>query len=307
MQDFINKKILLGISGGIAAYKSAYLVRELTRLGAKVRVVMTESAQEFITPLTLQALSGEDVRTELFDSEAERAMGHIELARWADYFVIAPASANCLAKMAQGIADDLLSTLYLVAEVPTVVCPALNRSMWAHAATQANCKLLQERGVIFIGPGKGSQACGEQGLGRVSEPEQIVNWLRLLNVHQLLVGKKVLITAGPTRESIDPVRYLSNYSSGKMGYALAEAALMAGAQVTLVSGPSTVQASVGIDLIKVESADEMFAAVMNHLDSGSIFIGAAAVADYRVDAPVQDKMKKIDQAQLDLKLLRKIY
>ena len=304
MQDFINKKILLGISGGIAAYKSAYLVRELTRLGAKVRVVMTESAQEFITPLTLQALSGEDVRTELFDSEAERAMGHIELARWADYFVIAPASANCLAKMAQGIADDLLSTLYLVAEVPTVVCPALNRSMWAHAATQANCKLLQERGVIFIGPGKGSQACGEQGLGRVSEPEQIVNWLRLLNVHQLLVGKKVLITAGPTRESIDPVRYLSNYSSGKMGYALAEAALMAGAQVTLVSGPSTVQASVGIDLIKVESADEMFAAVMNHLDSGSIFIGAAAVADYRVDAPVQDKMKKIDQAQLDLKLLR---
>ena len=304
MQDFINKKILLGISGGIAAYKSAHLVRELTRFGAQVRVVMTKSAQEFITPLTLQALSGEDVRTELFDSQAERAMGHIELARWADYFVIAPASANCLAKMAQGIADDLLSTLYLVAEVPTVVCPALNRSMWAHAATQANCKLLQERGVIFIGPGKGSQACGEQGLGRVSEPEQIVNWLRLLNVHQLLVGKKVLITAGPTRESIDPVRYLSNYSSGKMGYALAEAALMAGAQVTLVSGPSTVQASVGIDLIKVESADEMFAAVMNHLDSGSIFIGAAAVADYRVDAPVQDKMKKIDQAQLDLKLLR---
>ena len=304
MQDFINKKILLGISGGIAAYKSAHLVRELTRLGAQVRVVMTKSAQEFITPLTLQALSGEDVRTELFDSQAERAMGHIELARWADYFVIAPASANCLAKMAQGIADDLLSTLYLVAEVPTVVCPAMNRSMWAHAATQANCKLLQERGVIFIGPGKGSQACGEQGLGRVSEPEQVVNGLRLLNVHQLLVGKKVLITAGPTRESIDPVRYLSNYSSGKMGYALAEAALMAGAQVTLVSGPSTVEASVGINLIKVESADEMFAAVMNHLDSGSIFIGAAAVADYYVDAPVQDKMKKAAQAQLDLKLLR---
>lgn len=304
MQDFLNKKILLGISGGIAAYKSAYLVRELTRLGAEVRVVMTQSAQEFITPLTLQALSGHEVRTELFDSQAERAMGHIELARWADYFVIAPASANCLAKMAQGIADDLLSTLYLVAEVPVVVCPAMNRSMWAHAATQANCQLLQERGVLFVGPNEGSQACGEQGFGRVSEPEQIVNALRLVGVQQLLAGKKLLITAGPTRESIDPVRYLSNYSSGKMGYALAEAALMAGAQVTLVSGPSSVQASAGIELIKVESAEEMYTQVMSHLEPGGIFIAAAAVADYQIEVPAQDKVKKTEHAELSLKLTR---
>lgn len=304
MQDFINKKILLSISGGIAAYKSAYLVRELTRLGAEVRVVMTKSAQEFITPLTLQALSGHEVRTELFDTQAERAMGHIELARWADYLVIAPASANCLAKMAQGIADDLLSTLYLVAEIPTLVCPAMNRSMWAHPATQANCQLLQERGVIFVGPNEGSQACGEQGLGRVSEPEQIINALRLIEVHQLLLGKKIVVTAGPTRESIDPVRYLSNYSSGKMGYAIAEAAQMAGAQVTLISGPSLVQASTGIELIKVESAQEMYDEVMNHLDSGSIFIATAAVADYQVVSPAKDKMKKKDHEELGLKLIR---
>ncbi len=304
MQDFINKKILLGISGGIAAYKSAYLVRELTRLGAKVRVVMTQSAQQFITPLTIQALSGHEVRTELFDSQAERAMGHIELARWADYLVIAPASANCLAKMAQGIADDLLSTLYLVAEVPIVVCPAMNRSMWAHPATRANCEILQERGVIFVGPEEGSQACGEEGLGRVSEPAQIINALRLLEVHQLLLGKKVLVTAGPTRESIDPVRYLSNYSSGKMGYAIAEAAVMAGAQVTLISGPSSVQASTAIELIKVESAEEMYGAVMSHLHSGSIFIATAAVADYQIESPAKDKMKKKDHVELTLKLTR---
>ncbi|RUR12407.1 bifunctional phosphopantothenoylcysteine decarboxylase/phosphopantothenate--cysteine ligase CoaBC [Legionella sp. km772] len=304
MQDFLNKKILLGISGGIAAYKSAYLVRELTRLGAEVRVAMTHSAQEFITPLTLQAISGYEVRTELFDTQAERAMGHIELARWADYFVIAPASANCLAKMAQGIADDLLSTLYLVAEIPVVICPAMNRSMWAHPATQANCQLLQERGVLLVGPNEGSQACGEHGFGRVSEPEQIINALRLMEVQHLLPGKKVLITAGPTRESIDPVRYLSNYSSGKMGYAMAEAALMAGAQVTLISGPSSVQASAGIELIKVESAEEMYEQVMCHLDTGSIFIGAAAVADYRIASPAQDKMKKTAHAELNLKLTR---
>lgn len=215
MQDFLNKKILLGVCGGVAAYKSAYLVRELTRLGAEVKVVMTESAQQFISPLLMQALSGNDVRTELFDTQAERAMGHIELARWADYFVIAPATANCLAKMAQGIADDLLTTLYLVSEVPLIVCPAMNRSMWAHPATKANCALLLERGAIFVGPEEGSQACGEQGLGRVSEAWQIISALRLHEVHQLLVGKKVVITAGPTREPLDPVRYLSNYSSGK--------------------------------------------------------------------------------------------
>lgn len=304
MQDFINKKILLGICGGIAAYKSAYLVRELTRLGAQVKVIMTDSAQQFITPLTLQALSGHEVRVDLFDSQAERAMGHIELARWADYLVIAPASANCLAKMAQGMADDLLSTLYLVAEVPTLVCPAMNHSMWAHWATQANCQLLRERGVIFVGPGKGDQACGEQGLGRVSEPEQIINALRMHEVYQILKGKKILITAGPTRESIDPVRYLSNCSSGKMGYAVAEAAAMAGAKVTLISGPSVLVASADIELIKVESAQEMFTKVMEHLEDDCIFIGTAAVADYTIETPATDKLKKKENAEFHLKLVR---
>ncbi|PWY57579.1 bifunctional phosphopantothenoylcysteine decarboxylase/phosphopantothenate--cysteine ligase CoaBC [Legionella qingyii] len=304
MQDFIGKKVLLGVCGGIAAYKSAYLIRELTRAGAEVKVVMTQSAQEFVSPLLMQALSGNDVRTNLFDAQAERAMGHIELARWADYLVIAPASANCLAKIAQGIADDLLSTLYLVAEVPVIVCPAMNRSMWAHPATQANCTLLQERGVIFVGPEEGSQACGEQGFGRVSEVEQIISALRLHDVHQLLRGKKVLVTAGPTRESIDPVRYISNYSSGKMGYALAEAAAMAGAQVTLISGPSSLQASAMIKRIRVESAQEMLSAVMQEMPAGGIFIGTAAVADYRVESPESEKIKKKNHDEMTLKLIK---
>ncbi|KTD71291.1 bifunctional phosphopantothenoylcysteine decarboxylase/phosphopantothenate--cysteine ligase CoaBC [Legionella tucsonensis] len=304
MQDFIGKKVLLGVCGGVAAYKSAYLIRELTRVGAEVKVVMTQSAKEFVGSLLMQALSGNDVRTDLFDAQAERAMGHIELARWSDYLVIAPASANCLAKLAQGIADDLLSTLYLVAEVPVVVCPAMNRSMWAHPATQANCKLLQERGVIFVGPEEGSQACGEQGLGRVSEVEQIMSALRLYNVHQLLAGKKVLVTAGPTREPMDPVRYISNYSSGKMGYAMAEAAAMAGAEVTLISGPSSLQASAGIKRILVESSQEMLDAVMQEMPAGGIFIGTAAVADYRVESPASEKMKKKNQDEITLKLIK---
>ncbi|KTD05285.1 bifunctional phosphopantothenoylcysteine decarboxylase/phosphopantothenate--cysteine ligase CoaBC [Fluoribacter gormanii] len=304
MQDFIGKKVLLGVCGGVAAYKSAYLIRELTRAGAEVKVVMTQSAQEFVSPLLMQALSGNDVRTNLFDAQAERAMGHIELARWADYLVIAPASANCLAKIAQGIADDLLSTLYLVAEIPVIVCPAMNRSMWAHPATQANCKLLQERGVIFVGPEEGSQACGEQGFGRVSEVEQIISALRLYDVHQLLRGKKVLVTAGPTREPIDPVRYISNYSSGKMGYALAEAAAMAGAQVTLISGPSSLQASAAIKRIRVESAQEMLNAVKKEMPAGGIFIGTAAVADYRVESPESEKIKKKNHDEMTLKLIK---
>lgn len=304
MQDFINKKILLGVTGGIAAYKSAYLVRELTRLGAEVRVIMTKSAQQFITPLTMQALSGNEVRMDLFDTQAERAMGHIELARWADYLVIAPASANCLAKMAQGIADDLLSTVYLVAELPVLVCPAMNHSMWAHPATQANCAVLKKRGTIFVGPEAGSQACGEHGLGRVSEAEQIINALRIHDVHQLLAGKQVIITAGPTRERIDPVRYISNDSSGKMGYALAEAAALAGAQVTLISGPSALNASAAIKLIRVESAQELFDTVMSHTPKEGIFIGAAAVGDYRIESPAAEKMKKKDNPALSLKLIR---
>ncbi len=302
MQDFANKNIVLGICGGIAAYKSAYLVRELTRLGACLRVVMTASAQQFITPMTLQALSGQDVRCDLFDSQAERAMGHIELARWADYLLIAPATANCLAKMAQGLADDLLSTLYLVAETPVIVCPAMNRSMWAHPATQANCKQLVARGVVIVGPEEGSQACGEQGFGRVSEADHIISALRLHDVNQLLVGQRVLITAGPTHEAIDPVRYISNRSSGKMGYALAQAALMAGAHVTLISGPSALTPPAGIVFRRVTSAHTMLNAVMEHLQSGMIFIGAAAVADYHVSAPALEKLKKNKNATLTLAL-----
>jgi phosphopantothenoylcysteine decarboxylase/phosphopantothenate--cysteine ligase len=299
MQDFINKKIVLGICGGIAAYKSAYLIRELVKLGAQVRVVMTKSAEQFITPMTMQALSGHEVRSELFDPQAERAMGHIELARWADYLLIAPASAHCLAKMAYGLADDLLSTLYLVAETPVIVCPAMNRSMWAHPATVANCKLLTERGVTIVGPEEGSQACGEVGLGRMAEVEYIINALRLCDVRELLQGYKVLITAGPTREAIDPVRYISNHSSGKMGYALAQAAQMASASVTLISGPTALSPPLGVKTYKVESAEEMLHQVLAHSEKGMIFIGTAAVADYSVE-PASQKLKKQENLTLSL-------
>ena len=302
MQDFLNKKILLGICGGIAAYKSAFLVRELTRLGAVVRVVMTASAQEFITPMTLQALSGHEVRCELLDSQAERAMGHIELARWADYLLIAPATANFFAKMAHGLADDLLSTVYLVAETPVIVCPAMNRGMWAHPATQANSELLRQRGVLMVGPEEGAQACGEYGFGRMSEVENIIAALRLQGISSLLRGQRVLITAGPTHEAIDPVRFISNRSSGKMGYALAQAACIAGAAVTLVSGPSALVPPPGVDFYPVETARAMFDAVMQYLQPGMIFIGAAAVGDYGVEAPSEQKLKKQSATALTLTL-----
>lgn len=300
IQDFVNKNIILGVCGGIAAYKSAYLVRELTALGANVRVVMTQSAQAFITPLTFQALSGNAVRSELFDPEAERAMGHIELARWADYIVIAPATANCLAKVAQGIADDLLSTLVLVAEVPLVICPAMNRCMWQHPAVQANCQQLLARGVRLIGPEDGEQACGEIGLGRLSALDNIINALRLIDLPQTLQGQHVLLTAGPTRESIDPVRYVSNHSSGKMGYAMAYAAWMAGARVTLISGPTTLPAPFGVKMIHVNTARDMQLAVQQHLTPETIFIGAAAVADYGITQPAIEKIKKNKQKILTL-------
>lgn len=302
MQDFSNKKIVLAICGGIAAYKAAYLVRELKRLGARLRVVMTESAQQFITPLTLQALGAEEVRIDLFDRQAEQAMGHIELARWGDYLVIAPATADCLAKMANGLADDLLSTLYLVAETPVIVCPAMNRAMWAHPATKANCELLAKRGVIFVGPAEGSQACGDEGLGRMVEVADIINALRFYEVHQALAGKKVLITAGPTREAIDPVRFLSNRSSGKMGYALAEAAIMAGADVILISGPTQLIPPTGVEVHQVESAAQMHEAVMQYLQKDMIFIGTAAVADYGLETVAHEKIKKTANADLTLKL-----
>lgn len=303
MQDFINKKIVLGICGGIAAYKSAYLVRELTQAGAWVRVVMTESARKFITPLTFQGLSGNEVRTDLFDSEAERAMGHIELARWADYLVIAPATANCLAKMAHGLADDLLSTLYLVATIPVIVCPAMNHSMWSHPATRENCDRLKRRGVIFVAPEEGSQACGEYGVGRLAEYAQIMSALRLCDMRRCLVGQHVLITAGPTREAIDPVRYLSNRSSGKMGYALATAAVMAGACVTLVSGPCWLPKPAGVTFYSVDTAQAMFDVVMQQLKPGMIFIATAAVADFSVPTCFENKIKKEGNAALALTLM----
>ncbi|WP_419420134.1 bifunctional phosphopantothenoylcysteine decarboxylase/phosphopantothenate--cysteine ligase CoaBC [Legionella sp. D16C41] len=303
MQDFINKKILLGICGGIAAYKSAYLVRELTRLGAEVRVVMTEAAMQFITPLTLQALSGYEVRTQLFDSQAERAMGHIELARWADYLIIAPASANCVAKLANGLADDLLSTLYLVIEAPVLICPAMNQSMWKHKAVQRNIENLKVQGALIVGPEEGGQACGEYGLGRLSELENIINALRLHAVYGLLKGQTVLITAGPTQEPLDPVRYLSNYSSGKMGYALAQAAAMAGAKVILISGPTALSPPPGVEMYSVMTAAQMYTEVMKHLAEKSIFIGCAAVADYAPNQQADKKIKKQNQEKLVLDLI----
>ena len=304
MQDFTDKKILLGICGGIAAYKSAFLVRELTRLGADVRVVMTAGAQQFISPLTLQALSGNDVRVDLFDAEDERAMGHIELARWADVLVIAPATANSIAKFAQGLADDLLSTIYLVANTPVIVCPGMNQSMWHHPATQKNCDLLRERQVMIVGPEEGSQACGEFGLGRLSEVDAIINAMRLQFVNQLLVGQKVVITAGPTRESLDPVRFISNYSSGKMGYALAVAAQIAGAEVTLISGPTALAVPHGVEFCQVTSSNEMHEQVMAKLIQGAIFIGCAAVADYAPESVASKKIKKQDKSSLSLALVK---
>lgn len=302
MQDFLNKKILLGITGGIAAYKSAQLARDLTQLGACVRVVMTDAAEAFVTPTTLQALTGQEVRRSLWDSAAERAMSHIELARWADYLVIVPATADFLAKMAHGLADDLLSTLYLVMDKPVMVCPAMNQSMWQHPATKANMLILRQRNVVVVGPHIGSQACGEYGVGRMSEPTDIIDALRLCDIHQILAGQKLLITAGPTQEPIDPVRYLSNHSSGKMGYALAKAAVMAGAEVTLISGPTKLSVPNQVDFYSVQTAAEMSEAVMTHLKQGMLVIATAAVADYAVEAPVDQKIKKHMQADLVLTL-----
>jgi phosphopantothenoylcysteine decarboxylase / phosphopantothenate---cysteine ligase len=300
-----NKKILLGICGGIAAYKCAELVRQLVKSGAEVKVVMTQAAEQFITPMTLQALSGNEIRRELFDHEAERAMSHIELARWADYLLIAPATANFLAKMTTGIADDLLSTLYLVTNTPVVICPAMNRSMWEHPATQNNLTILKQRGVIVIGPEFGEQACGEVGLGRMSEVIDIMQELRNIMVEPCLAAQHVLITAGPTREDLDPVRYISNYSSGKMGYALAQAAINAGAKVTLISGPTNLNPPHGVEYKPVKSAQQMFDCVMQELKQDTIFIGAAAIADYTVTNPAPKKLKKQDLGEdLQLKLAK---
>ena len=302
MGELVNKRVVVGVTGGIAAYKSAELVRRLREAGAEVRVVMTAAATQFITPLTMQALSGQAVHLHLLDSAAENAMGHIELARWADVIVVAPASANMMAKLANGLADDLLSTLCLASQAPLFLAPAMNHVMWGQAATQANRRMLEERGVRMLGPAEGDQACGETGPGRMVEPAEIAAALAALFAGGALQGARVIISAGPTREALDPVRFLSNRSSGKMGYALAQAAAEAGARVTLVSGPVALPCPPRVERIMVESAAAMQEAVMALLP-GDIFIAAAAVADYTVPDPATHKIKK-REGGIDLRLER---
>ncbi|UJF22025.1 bifunctional phosphopantothenoylcysteine decarboxylase/phosphopantothenate--cysteine ligase CoaBC [Shewanella sp. OMA3-2] len=296
-----DKKVLLGIGGGIAAYKSADLIRRLKERGADVRVIMTQSAMEFITPLTIQALSGHPVAADLLDPAAEAAMGHIELARWADVVILAPATANLIARINAGMADDLLTTTCLATSAPVIICPAMNQQMYQNVATQENLAHLTRKGFTLWGPASGSQACGEVGPGRILEPLAIAELLVQFFAPKLLAGKKLLLTAGPTREAIDPVRYISNHSSGKMGFALAQAATEMGAEVTLVSGPVNLTTPANVCRIDIESAEQMLTAVMANLSQQDIFIGCAAVADYRIADIATEKMKKsADKMQLSM-------
>ncbi len=303
MSSLERKKILLGVTGGIAAYKSAVLLRALQRQGAEVRVVMTRGAQAFVAPLTFQALSGQRVYTELLDPAQEAAMDHISLARWADLIVIAPATANSLARLAHGLADDLLSTLCLAATAPIALAPAMNQAMWRNPATQSNLEMLARRGMHLWGPEQGEQACGESGPGRMLEAEALCDLTVDFFTPGPLHGVRVLMTAGGTREPIDPVRFVGNRSSGKMGYAVAEAMRDLGASVTLVSGPAALTLPRGVECIGVETAGQMHAAVMQRAAECDIFIGVAAVADYRPRAAAEQKIKK--QAEtLQLELVR---
>lgn len=288
------ERIVLGVSGGIAAYKAVEIVRRLRERGHEVQVVLTESAAQFVTPLTFQAVSGRAVRSGLWDHAAEAAMGHIELARWAQRILIAPATADLIARMAQGQADDLLTTVLLASAAPVAIAPAMNQQMWAHPSVQANLAVLRQRGVRVIGPARGSQACGDVGEGRMSEPADILAALfaRAADSAGRLAGTRVLITAGPTLEDIDPVRYVGNRSSGKMGFAVAAAAAAEGAEVTLVAGPVPLPTPAGVTRIDVRSALEMHAAVFAALPGQHIFIAAAAVADYRPAAALPNKRKK---------------
>jgi phosphopantothenoylcysteine decarboxylase/phosphopantothenate--cysteine ligase len=292
MGHLFNRNVLLGVTGGIAAYKSAELVRQLQERGASVRVIMTRGAMEFITPLTLQALSGNPVHTELLDEEAEQGMGHIELARWADLLLVAPATADFMARLAAGRADDLLTTTALATDAPLLLAPAMNQQMWRDPATGANTATLRQRGIELIGPAAGEQACGDVGPGRMEEPAVIAEAASNLFESGLLDGKRVVITAGPTREALDPVRYLTNHSSGKMGYALARAAVEAGAATCLVSGPVDLEVPAGARAIKVESAMQMYDQCLSLLDDCDIFIACAAVADYRPSEHSAQKIKK---------------
>jgi phosphopantothenoylcysteine decarboxylase/phosphopantothenate--cysteine ligase len=287
-----GKRILLGISGGIAAYKTAELVRLLTRAGADVRVAMTEAGTRFITPVTLQALSGQPVWTDLWDARVPDNMGHIELSRDRDLIVVAPASADFIAKVAHGLADDLLSTLCVARRCALLLAPAMNVEMWENAATQRNVETLRQDGVLLAGPAAGDQACGEVGMGRMLEPAQLLSEVENFFRPKVLAGKRVLVTAGPTEEPVDPVRVLTNTSSGKMGYAVARAAQEAGAEVTLVSGPVALAAPAGVRRIDVRTAEEMFTAVKKAVKGCDVFLSVAAVADYRVKNRAAQKMKK---------------
>lgn len=292
MLPLTNRHILLGVTGGIAAYKAAELIRRLRDAGASVRVVMTDAAQAFITPLTLQALSGNPVHTDLLDPAAEAAMGHIELARWADLVLVAPASADFMARLAAGQADDLLTTLCLATAAPIALAPAMNQAMWRDSGTQTNAATLVTRGIQLLGPDEGSQACGDVGPGRMLEPVELARRAGGLFESRLLEGLKVVITAGPTREAIDPVRFISNHSSGKMGFALAEAAAEAGARTVLIAGPVHLATPQRVERIDVTSAEDMLAAVEDQLESCAIFIATAAVADYRPAEIAKQKIKK---------------
>ncbi|WP_419833028.1 bifunctional phosphopantothenoylcysteine decarboxylase/phosphopantothenate--cysteine ligase CoaBC [Endozoicomonas atrinae] len=307
MQQLSNKRIVLGVTGGIAAYKSAELIRLLTKLGADVRVVMTSAACEFITPLTLQALSHNPVHLDLLDTKAEAAMGHIELARWADVVLVAPATADFIARLAGGHADDLLTTLCLATSAPICLAPAMNQGMWRDSVTQQNCEELLERNISLFGPSDGSQACGDIGPGRMLDPELIVEKTSELFTHDILTGLNVLITAGGTREDIDPVRYISNHSSGKMGFAIAEAAVASGATVTLVSGPVNLDTPDRVKRVDVVSARDMHQAVHDQIEGVDIFIGCAAVSDYRPSEVAKEKIKKDPDSgseTLEIKLVR---
>ena len=302
MLNFSNKNILLCVTGGIAAYKAAEIIRLFKKDGADVRVIMTESAKEFITPLTLQAVSGNEIHDSLLDLKAESAMGHIELAKWADIILIAPCTAESMAKIVHGRADDLMGAVILASKASTYIAPAMNTTMWLDKGTQANYQTLLSRGIDFIGPDEGEQACGDIGPGRLVEPDKIINLIKSHSNKGPLFGKTVTITAGPTREQIDPVRYISNNSSGKMGYALAEAAVQEGAVVNLVSGPVVLTADKSINLFKINSASEMLEAVNTCMKSSDIFISCAAVADYKPSNYSDTKIKKENLDNLEINL-----
>ena len=304
MSQLLNKNVLLGVSGGIAAYKTPDLVRKLKAAGANVRVVLTQSAKEFVSTLSLQAVSGLPVSDSLLDPAAEAAMGHIELAKWADIILIAPATANIMAKITYGLADDLLTTLCLATTAKLVMAPAMNQQMWAATATQHNLAILRERGVLMLGPDEGSQACGDVGPGRMLEPLDIVERLNAPQSSNEFAGKHIVITAGPTRENIDPVRYISNFSSGKMGYAIAQAAASMGAKVSLVSGPVNLESPLGCERVDVSSAQQMLDAVEERVANCDIFIACAAVADYRTAEIVDQKIKKTKDDELTLTLVK---